>query len=913
MASEQPPDEGNGPPGSGGKQSTPRGLQPNSPGRTPLRTLVPASPSGKSPNPVGRPRNSLSRPSTPVAAAGTPVAAAGTPMAAGGTPVATAPHAEALKSLPAFHQPGAGNIFVNYSATDFGVQPPSVHTRAGVVLPHLGPVSRASSPSPARAPPPPRAPTPAPVNPYHPYAYVIDYLAKKGYHRTEATLRAESANQEIPKDADIKPTPPGPPRYFEFFSRLVAWTDDTLDIYKAEVKRLLWPIFVYAYLDLVKKFYPKEANRLFVKYQDDFKGEHEPELRSLQYITLPEHGDDKVAKLYRDNKYRVNITLAAFTTFMTFLESLPDTGFKLLASIVEEYIDVRTVDRAADDRYSFAAVIDRARQGQDMPAEDEGIPGHRPGNAISSTDPTVGNNLATLKLGKLPMEKDLEEDVRGDLMDLDLVTTPKEGRETLVQTHERFNIKQEDEDEGPSRSEIPFPPSTVYDVAIEVQRIREVRDRLKIDSRTGGVGPQLNVVMYTFHNTHDGINCFDISGDSNLIAAGYYASIIRVWTLDGSPLGPEVDGKKQNSRRLIGHSGPVFSVSFCPASFRPDPKGIDPTARWLLSSSADGTVRLWSLLTFAPVVIYKGHVGPVWDVKWGPFGHYFLSSGADKTARIWMTDKIRQVRLLAGHDDGIDCVAWHPNSSYVFTASSDKTVRMWAVTNGNAVRMFTGHTGMITAMACSRDGKLLASADETGVILIWDLAPGRLLKKFRGHGKVGIYSLTWNVESTVLVSGSHDCTVRAWDVTGPAKEGTPATTTATATNPTATATAGPSSTGKAADGATGSKDGDGTTANASTTSAPPATSGSTGGSGTAGPSTTTASGTAAGASGTGAAAGGASGAAGHKKRGKEAGVSNDQISAFLTKNSPVYLTKFTNMNLILAAGCYLPEQAKFNN
>ncbi|KIV86362.1 hypothetical protein PV11_01976 [Exophiala sideris] len=698
---------------------------------------------------------------------------------------------------------------------------------------------------------------------------VIDYLAKKGYHRTEATLRAESANQEIPKDGDMKPAALGPPRYYEMFTRLRAWTDDALDVYKPEVKRLLWPIFVYSYLDLVKRFYPKEAVRFYQKFSEDFKKEHEYDLRGIEHITLPEHGEDKIAKLYRDNKYRLSISNSAFIYFMQFLESLPQVGYKLFIDIVEKNLDLRQVERAADDRFSFASVIQRGAEGQDMPAEDEGIPGHRPGNAVSSTDPSVGNNLANLKLGKLPMEKDAEEDVRAELMDLDAQVPPQSGQQSLVQTHELVNIKQEDEDEGPSRTEIPFPPSTARDVALEVQKIRENRDRLKIETRTGGIGPGLSVVMYTFHNTHDSICCLDFSGDQKLVAAGFQESYIRVWTMDGSALGPSVNGQQQNSQRLIGHAGPVYSVAFAPSSDKPTTDSADTDTKWLLSCSADSTIRLWNLDVFSCVVVYKGHVGPVWSVSWGPFGHYFASAGHDKTARVWLTDRIRQVRLLAGHDDDVDVVAWHPNSSYVFTASSDKTLRMWALNNGNPVRMFTGHTSTITALACSRNGKILASADDTGVILLWDLGPGRLLKKMRGHGKGGIWSLSWSAESSVLVSGGADGTVRAWDVTGPAKEATPAT--------------------KA----------DGTVATVGKVDG----TNSAGGAGTSAPSSNLnlTSGTAGGAPGVSAA---------HKKRGKDAVVTSDQISAFLTKQSPVYTTKFTNMNLVIAGGAYLPEQAK---
>lgn len=205
--------------------------------------------------------------------------------------------------------------------------------------------------------------------------------------------------------------------------------------------------------------------------------------------------------------------------------------------------------------------------------------------------------------------------------------------------------------------------------------------------------------------------------------------------------------------------------------------------------------------------------------------------------------------MFAGHEEGVDVVAFHPNSAYVFSASSDRTVRMWAVTNGQPVRMFTGHTSSITALACSPSGKILASADDAGWILLWDLAPGRLLKRMRGHGKGGIWSLSFSVESTVLVSGGADMTVRVWDIAGPTKEST------TSTKP----------------GGEGPKvDGAGQAAAATAAAAITGTAG------------------------------------GGKRRGKDAVVTADQISAFPTKKSPVYKVRFTGMNLVVAGGAYMP-------
>lgn len=299
------------------------------------------------------------------------------------------------------------------------------------------------------------------------------------------------------------------------------------------------------------------------------------------------------------------------------------------------------------------------------------------------------------------------------------------------------------------------------------------------------------------------------------------------------------------SRTLYGHSAPVYAVSFSPAILTEDPDPLAPktSPRALLSSSADGTVRLWCLETWACLVIYKGHDHPVWDVTWGPFGHYFLTGSSDRTCRLWTTDHISAHRLFVGHDQDVDTVCFHPNGAYVFSGSGDKMVRMWAVSNGYPVRMFTGHHGNITSMACSPSGKILASADDAGTIILWDLGPGKLLKRMRGHAKGGIWSVSWSAESTVLVSCGADGTVRLWDVS--------------------LANDSPGQGKVIGEGGAGQKiDGGGPMP--------------------------------------------AVGGAGGKKKAKEVVVTSDQISAFPTKKSPVYKVKFTRMNLVIAGGAYLP-------
>ncbi|OCK81498.1 transcription initiation factor TFIID, subunit TAF5 [Lepidopterella palustris CBS 459.81] len=679
---------------------------------------------------------------------------------------------------------------------------------------------------------------------------VLEYLSKKGYNRTEAMLRKESAHQ----DAEGRPIitraeESGGAKYRGAYELLRSWIEDNLDLYKPELRRLMWPIFVYSFLDLVKEYYIKESEDFFSKYKGHFANERADEIRALSAIKLPQHlQDSHIAKIHAENKYRLTLSQMAFNSLIQFLESKEREGGGVIIAILTSHMQIFTVDRATiGNERSIAAILARATGDDDMPAEDEGIPGHNPGSA--NTDRNAPTILPKLALGPLPQEPELQDDVHAALQEEDAKNPPKPGQNSLVEEYEQ-RIKREPTDDVPTRDTVPLPPSLARDVAMEVQKVIEHRDRFKISGRTGGVGPGVSVTMFTFHNTFDSINCIDFSGDNLLVAAGMAESYVRVWSLEGNALPSPLDGPNtppSSSRRLIGHSGPVYAVSFSPAIANPNASPSAPSTgpQYLLSCSADKTVRLWSLETWSCLVAYRSHDNPIWDVTWGPHGHYFLTGSHDRTARLWSTDHIEPLKMYVGHDNDVDCVAFHPNNAYVFTGSCDKTVRMWNISTGNALRLFTGHTGNVTAIACAPDGKTLASADDTGAIFLWDLEKGRRKKRMRGHGKGGVWSLSWSVESTVLVSGGADGTVRVWD--------------------------GLLETSESAGGKVAAEGGAGQKIDAGK-----------GGAGVVG-----------------------QGGQG-KKGGKEVGVSADQIGAFPTKKSPVYKVSFTRMNLVLAGGAYMP-------
>ncbi|KAF8430200.1 WD40-repeat-containing domain protein [Tirmania nivea] len=679
---------------------------------------------------------------------------------------------------------------------------------------------------------------------------VIEYLSKKGYSRTEAMLRVESAHI----DADGRPIISRVEDYPDMmhekaYSFLKNWIENSLDLYKPELRRILFPVFVYSFLELASKGFVKACQEFFEAHSPEHESLHAHDLSQLMAIRSMEHVQhNELAKLYKENKYRISLTRMTFNLLTYHLHDNEAAGGDIIIRFLNNHIDVHII--------TGHPTTLNARDESGL-GEDEGIVGHTTGRRAA-----IGE-LASLKLGPLPMDKEFIADVEERLQqeDANERQQTKQGESGIASgvrslMDEFKAIKREETEDSPMRDDIPLPPYKGTDIERELRMVKESRQKFNLISTPSPALP--SVCMYTFHNTNDGLACVDFSQDATLAATGFQEAYIKIFSLTGNPLVSALPSENNGqtaptTRRLIAHSGPVYGVTFSPDN------------RYIISSSQDSTVRLWSLDTFTGLVLYKGHDRPIWDVKFGPFGHYFATASHDHTARLWSTDHIYPLRIFAGHLSDVDTLAWHPNSAYLATGSSDKTVRLWDVQRGASVRLFNGHTAPVTALAFSPDGRTLASAADDATINLWDIGSGKKLKSMRGHGKTSIYGLDFSVEGAVLVSGGADNTVRVWDVNkglgGKA---------AAEPEPYIPASAAASAAVNAAAAVTGD-----------TTMKVDAPVGAGVTSQALAPSTT-----------------------GGKKK-KEIIATPDHMAAFHTKRTPVYRVRFTPRNLVLAAGAYV--------
>lgn len=145
----------------------------------------------------------------------------------------------------------------------------------------------------------------------------------------------------------------------------------------------------------------------------------------------------------------------------------------------------------------------------------------------------------------------------------------------------------------------------IYDVeAMADHRMRDAEGRLEAAgcSRTGGEA-----------DTACEVDDMDWEGDlgalrgqdgmDNLFAQG---SVRRLSKKSLDSLQRRMPQDRDELTVLWGHAGPVYSVSW------------SANERYLLSSSSDCTIRLWSMDLGSNLVAYHGHSHPIWSVQASP-------------------------------------------------------------------------------------------------------------------------------------------------------------------------------------------------------------------------------------------------------------------------------------------------------
>jgi hypothetical protein len=107
-----------------------------------------------------------------------------------------------------------------------------------------------------------------------------------------------------------------------------------------------------------------------------------------------------------------------------------------------------------------------------------------------------------------------------------------------------------------------------------------------------------------------------------------------------------------------------------------------------------------------------GHTAPVQAIAISPNSDWLVTASADRTVRLWNAATGAERMSLAGHSDRVNAVAIAADGTWLATAGGDRSVRVWDATTGALREKFTGHKAQVNAVAIAPDGTWLASVSD---------------------------------------------------------------------------------------------------------------------------------------------------------------------------------------------------------
>uniref|UniRef100_A0A0R0FS08 TFIID subunit TAF5 NTD2 domain-containing protein n=1 Tax=Glycine max TaxID=3847 RepID=A0A0R0FS08_SOYBN len=486
---------------------------------------------------------------------------------------------------------------------------------------------------------------------------VSGYLKQKGFTQNDDQLQLTNTDSSLQPDTlNRAQLERGSARYHDGYGRLRSWAYRSLDSYKHELLRVLFPLFIHCFMDLVAKGNLQEAWNFFNTFREDHEMMHSRDLQKLELVLSPTHFKEmEFAHSLRQSKFNIKICGYSYELLMQHLHSMQSTT---IIGIINEHISFQVTagqPSSTSDDPEAVSLIGNIKDEANQINQKEILWGMFKDSAEDCVDKT-GSLLSDTEKGEGEGKEGENDEIKKRSIDGGKQgSSIKKAKKDKAGSATGKNAKPEANTVSAAPRIKPELPLPTFSTDVELSILEDLRNRVQLSSVAL---PSVN--FYTIVNTHNGLSCSSISHDGSLIAGGFSDSSLKVWdmaklekqpTTSFSQGGNDTSQNEQNigqnsGKRLCtlfqGHSGPVYAATFSPAG------------DFILSSSADKTIRLWSTKLNANLVCYKGHNYPIWDVQFSPAGHYFASCSHDRTARIWSMDRIQPLRIMAGHLSDVD-------------------------------------------------------------------------------------------------------------------------------------------------------------------------------------------------------------------------------------------------------------------
>ncbi|GFR31924.1 hypothetical protein TNCT_299721 [Trichonephila clavata] len=280
---------------------------------------------------------------------------------------------------------------------------------------------------------------------------------------------------------------------------------------------------------------------------------------------------------------------------------------------------------------------------------------------------------------------------------------------------------------------------------------------------------------YTLRSHFDGVRALAFHPVEPVLITASEDHTLKLWNLQKT-----VPAKKTASLDVEpvytfrAHLGPVLCLA------------LSTSGDQCFSGGMDGTIRCWNVPSslsdpydsFDPSVLtttLKGHTDAVWGLSIHSSKLQLLSCSADGTVRLWSP----QCKVPLLHTYGSNIADGNPTS--VDFLRCDMTQMVAAYTSSNSV-IFDLETGkpvirldsnqtpdasplgkQINCIVCHPTLPLTVTAHEDRHIRFFDNNTGKMIHSMVAHLDA-VTSLAIDPNGLYLLSGSHDCSIRLWNM-----------------------------------------------------------------------------------------------------------------------------------------------------
>uniref|UniRef100_A0A3Q4M9V6 TAF5-like RNA polymerase II, p300/CBP-associated factor (PCAF)-associated factor n=1 Tax=Neolamprologus brichardi TaxID=32507 RepID=A0A3Q4M9V6_NEOBR len=559
---------------------------------------------------------------------------------------------------------------------------------------------------------------------------VAQYLKRRQYVDTDGSLKGAKLYQSPEEMAasltvqtesgcsnvvSAAPCQYDPQQYEIQYSKLRAFLSEADISWAKEVSSVLYPLFVYLHLDMVRFGLKGAVDGFYSRFHGAFLQDSEQRtiIEQLRHVlSAQDIVTNPKLNAFLEHKYVVHLTEPAYSYLLRYLQSEDNSA---LCRILSTHLQLEVSASRRTD-YQLYGAAGGSTAAPNSTSSWAGVDGTESGDGVE-VPAGIPQNEAALEALQ------------------DCVKKVREGPPSLTtvcfyafhHTEQMLNTAEVSADSRLLAGG--FDTSTVKLWSLRARKLKarphqadvshihlacdvleeevdeEDSSGSEIKTLRGHSGPVFRTAFLT---------------DSSGLLSCSEDTTIRYWDL----------GSFTNTVLYQGHVYPVWDVD------------VSPCSLYFASCSHDRTARLWTFSRTYPLRLYAGHLSDVDCVKFHPNSNYLATGSTDKTVRLWSTQQGASVRLFTGHRGPV-----------TFLQSSSQSMLMcliYTTTIFYASLLYThSHSNTLESnlesVSCSRPRQTGAAGDQTANLLICrclGLRSGLLLGlRLRAGGCLNILTL----------------------------------------------------------------------------------------------------------------------------------------------------------------------------